>query len=443
MNGMFEALLNKPKDVEPKKIYFIKEDNDVNVYLGTSDKKLQYIGKNLGDETVLPKELKDKSIMEMFAYLFHYANSSKVKLKLLVGNAVGTDYSKQADELIANDIIDKKSKIVESLQNKGIGANKFDDLGTYADKINSIVQNPKLKNTKLNIQAPFKKEIELLQPIKLQNICTSVLEFEVGKDNVVQYECNFDNGDSVNFNLKNSVIFNDGKMKQENKEKSYDYDKGNDTDKGKEYLVEVNFDDFYKVSTIEENEDEEEGINQLIFKGTDNPILITAKDDINISGVERLNKITWTAQTQNSSKLLLLISTDSGITWKGIKDDKVETIDIQKLDDIRNKGLSIEKVNSLNISDLAKLRDDNPKIRFGYYFDKTDDKDDVYNDKIQLSVDMRGADKFTNNCTIDLSEDGRTITYTFTKDGTYTINTVLGDVVTMKEEKSMEEQLIK
>src|SRR3712207_3659980 len=317
MNGMFEALLNKPKEIEPKKIYFIKEYNDVNVYLGTSDKKLQYIGKNLGDETVLPKELKDKSIMEMFAYLFHYANSSKVKLKLLVGNAVGTDYSRQADELIANDIIDKKSKIVESLQNKGIGANKFDDLGTYADKINSIVQNPKLKNTKLNIQAPFKKEIELLQPIKLQNICTSVLEFEVGKDNVVQYECNFDNGDSVNFNLKNSVIFNDGKMKQENKEKSYDYDKGNDTGKGKEYLVEVNFDDFYKVSTIEENEDEEEGINQLIFKGTDNPILITAKDDINISGVERLNKITWTAQTQNSSKLLLLISTDSGITWKG------------------------------------------------------------------------------------------------------------------------------
>src|SRR3712207_9350667 len=77
---------------------------------------------------------------------FHYANSSKVKLKLLVGNAVGTDYSRQADELIANDIIDKKSKIVESLQNKGIGANKFDDLGTYADKINSIVQNPKLRS---------------------------------------------------------------------------------------------------------------------------------------------------------------------------------------------------------------------------------------------------------------------------------------------------------
>ncbi|MBD5589218.1 hypothetical protein [Clostridium botulinum] len=420
MNISFEALLDKPMEVVSGRIYFIKEDNNINLYLGKSDKTLQYIGKQLGDSSVLPAELQGKSIMEMFAYLFQYANRNKNNLKILVGNSIGIDYTTKTDEEISNDIIDRKDLICEALSNKGVIATKSDELSTYANKINSIVQNSQIKNTKLNIKKGETKQIVLTNPTDIQNVCTSVLEYKADQDNVVKYDCGFNNGDSTSFDFVSDITF-DGYMKQDNKVKNDAFIKIQENESFTEHLYHINKSLFH---TLDEIEDYEDGnIEKIKLTGTYFPTLVKASDDINLNGINKINKIIWVANNGHVSKNRLIFSLDSGVTWKShdISNKTIIDVDINNLSEVENKGLTVEQINNLTIEDLEILRNNSPKIRFGYYLEKNNAFDDLYNDNISITVDMKGRDIPSLNYIWSFDEDGKTINYKFIEDGTYTI----------------------
>ncbi|NFH40646.1 hypothetical protein [Clostridium sporogenes] len=420
MNISFEALLSKPLEVVSGRMYFIKENNDINLYLGKSDKTLQYIGKQLGDSSVLPAELQGKSIMEMFAYLFQYANRNKNNLKVLVGNSIGIDYLTKTDEEISNDIIDRKELICKALSNKGVVATKSDELSTYANKINSIMQNSQIKNTKLNIKKGEAKQIVLTNPTDIQNVCTSVLEYRAGGENIVKYDCGFNNGDSTSFEYAPNVIF-DGQMKQKNKIKEDTFIKTQENESFTEYLYHINKSLFHTLDKIESYE--EKDIEKVKLTGTYFPTLVKASDDINLNGINKINKIIWIANDSNVSKNRLIFSLDSGIKWKSYDSNNkiLIDIDINNLSEIRNKGLTVEQVNNLTIEDLDILRDNSPKIRFGYYLEKNNAFDELYNDNLSITVDMKGRDIPSLNYIWSFNEDEKTINYKFIEDGTYTI----------------------
>ncbi|EQB4340376.1 hypothetical protein ACYJ2U_001730 [Clostridium botulinum] len=420
MNISFEALLERPIEVVSGRIYFIKENNEVNLYLGKSDKTLQYIGKNLGDSTILPTELQGKSIMEMFAYLFQYANRNKNNLKILVGNSIGIEYLTKTDEEISNDIIDRKELICKALSNKGIIATKSDELSTYANKINSIVQNSQIKNTKLNIKKGETKQIVLTNPTNIQNVCTSVLEYKAGGENVVKYDCGFNNGDSTSFEYAPNVIF-DGKMKQDNRVKNDFFIKIQETDSFIEHQYHIDKRLFHTLDKIENYEDD--NIEKIKLTGTFFPVLIKASDDINLNGINKINKIIWVASDGDISKNRLIFSLDSGLTWESydVENKIIIDVNVNNLSEVENKGLTIEQVNSLTIEDLDILRDDSPKIRFGYYLEKNNAFDELSNDNISITVDMKGRDIPSLNYIWSFDEDEKTINYKFIEDGTYTI----------------------
>ncbi|NCI19890.1 hypothetical protein EJM73_08245 [Clostridium botulinum] len=420
MNISFEALLSKPTDIVTGRIYFLKENNEVNLYLGKSDKTLQYIGKDLGDSTILPTELQGKSIMEMFAYLFQYANRNKNNLKVLVGNSIGIDYTAKTDEEISNDIIDRKELICKALSNKGVIATKSDELSTYANKINSIVQNSQIKNTKLNIKKGETKQIVLTNPTDIQNVCTSVLEYKAGKDNIVKYNCGFNNGDFTSFEYAPNVIF-DGYMKQDNKVKNDAFIKIQENESFTEYLCHIDKSLFHTLDKIEAYE--EKDIEKVKLTGTYFPVLVKANDDINLNGINKINKIIWIANDGDISKNRLIFSLDSGLTWKSysIYNKTLINVDINNLSDVEDKGLTVNQVNNLTIEDLDVLRNDSPKIRFGYYLEKNNAFDNLYNDNLSITVDMKGRDIPSLNYIWSFNEDEMTINYKFIEDGTYTI----------------------
>lgn len=420
MNISFEALLERPIEVVSGRIYFIKENNEVNLYLGKSDKTLQYIGKQLGDSSVLPEELQGKSIMEMFAYLFQYANRNKNNLKVLVGNSIGIDYTPKTDEEISNDIIDRKELICKALSNKGVISTKSDELSTYANKINSIVQNSQIKNTKLNIKKGEAKQIVLTNPTDIQNVCTSVLEYRAGGENIVKYDCGFNNGDSTSFEYAPNVIF-DGKMKQDNKVIDDTFIKIQENESFTEYLYHINKSLFHTLDKIDSYE--EKDIEKVKLTGTYFPTLVKASDDINLNGINKINKIIWIANDGDVSKNRLIFSLDSGLTWKSydISNKTLINVDINNLSEIEDKGLTVEQVNNLTIEDLDNLRNNSPKIRFGYYLEKNNAFDNLYNDNLSITVDMKGKDVPSLNYIWSFDDDGRTINYKFIEDGTYTI----------------------
>lgn len=344
--------------------------------------------------------------------------------KNAVVNAIG-DSSLITQTLlgISDGLVNKKLDIVNALNTKGIVASVNDDLGSYANKINSIVQNSQIKNTKLNKTSGSTYNVVLTNPTTIQNVCTSVLELHAGETGMVQYDCGFNNSDSTNFINVSNISFN-GTMSQNNQiiESLMDITSQSSTFiNGTEYTANVDTTQFHTFDMIEGYDSG--GIQKLRLSGTYFPVLVQANSDINLNNVKSISGLTWIANCQNSSKLLMLFSTDGGVTWSSYDrlTQTVLNVDISNNLDIENKGMSITDVNNLSQLDRDAIRNGSLKLRFAYYFNKNSMSDLVFNDEIILKVDMNGVDTFSTNYTVSYNELSHTITYRFTKDGTYTI----------------------
>jgi hypothetical protein len=352
----------------------------------------------------------------------NFTNANEAKT--LAINAIGDTSLATTNTFteISNSLLTKKQNIVNALSNKGVLATQSDDIESYATKINQIIQNPTIKNTKLNKTTGSTYQVVLTNPTTLQNISTSVLEYQAGTTGVVKYDCAFNNSDSTSFIITTDqhLIF-DGMMKQDNNIKSITMTNEGTIDTYTVYSAPLDRTGFYKINSITEATISTNEV--MTINGTYNPTLVQAVGDISLVGVDRISSIEWTASTTNSSKLLLIYSIDSGVTWKGY--DSVNHVvlnitNISDLSEIQTKGITIANLNAFAQTDLDNIRNESPKIRFAYYLEKNNITDTLQNDKITLTVDMSGGDIFSTH--YNVSFDGvKTLTYTFNANNTYTI----------------------
>lgn len=393
-----------------------QDDNTVQKIVEKLDKLLTGDGTGSGVSVDLSNYYTKDQVQTL---TFQYSNNAKNVIRV----AIGTEYltSDNTFEDISNYILAKKQDIVNALINKGISsATVSEDIGNYANKINAIVQNSKIKNTKLNKVAGDNYQVILSNPTDIVNIATSVLEYLPGVTGIVQYECGFNNADSSQFNEVDNIIY-DGTMHQKLNIVEEDMSLIESLEQGEIYSCAIDKSIFHTIGDFDTIQNDS---NYTIkITGTYFPMLVAANGDINLNGINNLNDIIWTSICEASSKLLLIYSIDSGVSWHSydIVNGLVTDVNINDNNDIEAKGMSINIVNNLTLEDLSKIRNNSSKIRFGYYFNVMDIADTVQNDEIQLTVDMIGSNIFSKDVDIELGEDNQTLTYTFNKNGTYTV----------------------
>jgi hypothetical protein len=130
----------------------------------------------------------------------------------------------------------------------------------------------KLKNTKLNKTVGDTYQVKFTNPIDIQNISTTVLEYKAGNSGIVTYNCDFNNSDISNFDIspEQHLIF-DGAMKQDNKENSKVMTIDGSYGAYTIYSASLDKDNFYKINNINNKKNNSDEV--LTINGTYYPTI--------------------------------------------------------------------------------------------------------------------------------------------------------------------------
>lgn len=108
------------------------------------------------------------------------------------------------------------SNVAEAITLKGVNTSTANNGDEIIQKIKVIpnisIEGSVKKKSKLNVSAGNNVEVQLSSALPLKDITTTLIEFIQGSTGVVAYSLEFNNTDSSNFEINNSIIF-DGKMK--------------------------------------------------------------------------------------------------------------------------------------------------------------------------------------------------------------------------------------
>lgn len=327
------------------------------------------------------------------------------------------------NELFQN-VSNGKNAIAAAIADRGMLATGSETFSQLANKIKTISITSSKKKTKLNMAASSTNTVVLAQPIPLDEICTSIIKFTPGPTGVVQYTCSFNNTDSDNF-VTNPDVYYDGAMrpfKTVLKQGVYNFSR-------------VGLYDTFETSSIDKTKWKSVDLFNLTnspaslyveVQGTKFPILVFAKSDINLIGVLNVESVVWTPVATNNSKALLLMSADSGISWRGYNGTEWAPVDTTNMADVESKAMSATTVAALTSTQFSSLLGSSTTLRFAYFLKQDLVTDTVGHDSIQLKVAMQGTNSIatSSDCSYSLSSDGTTITYNFTNAGTYTITWV-------------------
>lgn len=123
--------------------------------------------------------------------------------------------------------------------------------------------------------------------------------------------------------------------------------------------------------------------------------LVLANSDIGLLSAQCINSITLTSTSAGAGILRVIVSTDSGITWKtwDAVNSIWSTIDINDILSIETKGMTATVINGRSKDNWTTLIGTVSKtIRFGYYFKvATALIDTAATNTISMNIDMRGA----------------------------------------------------
>ena len=133
----------------------------------------------------------------------------------------------------------------------------------------------------------------------------------------------------------------------------------------------------------------------LKFTGTPLPKLILAGSDIQLSSsVARVDSFTLTGTQSTNASLRLIVSFDSGATWKTYKNSTWTTVDTSNIANVKNNGLTMAELLAIGGSIWSEVligASGSKKLRFGYYLEVTSTSDVVETDALTMQVDMNGA----------------------------------------------------
>lgn len=121
--------------------------------------------------------------------------------------------------------------------------------------------------------------------------------------------------------------------------------------------------------------------------------IVFANGDIDLTFAERVNKITLDAFQQNHGIVRVIVSIDSGKTWKAwdIEEGRWIDVDPSDLDNVKLKGMAPSTLNSLDADQWSQLIETPDKIRFAYYLELPSINSRAETDELTAIVDAKGS----------------------------------------------------
>lgn len=149
----------------------------------------------------------------------------------------------------------------------------------------------------------------------------------------------------------------------------------------------------------------------LEVEGLKHPQIVNSMGDISLFGVEEISSITMTS----SGNAKTAISFDGGTLWRVFRNGQWEIVDNA------HNGMTMSEINSLNSEQIKLARGDSQFIRFSYSL-----SGNAQIDKIEVKTNMQGHDVIANYANHQLTYDStiKTLIYSITKSGTYSVNYV-------------------
>lgn len=235
----------------------------------------------------------------------------------------------------------------------------------------------------------------------------NVLQFQQGDQNVIKTLNSFSNSDISDFEPDDMIVFDDTVHLKTN----YDYqmqDEGAIGEENEEFFCIIDKSIFKSIENIQENTD---GVNEIVALTAIPPDrLLIANGDKDLSYVENIDYFKIIGIENN---LKVVVSVDSGETWKTFNIDHWENINLT-VEDIKARGISISIFNAIN-STYWNLLNTNKKIRFAYLLSMNSISDTENIDNLELQYDGQGKWIQTKEDTYDVVYNSNTNLQVFLK----------------------------
>lgn len=209
----------------------------------------------------------------------------------------------------------------------------------------------------------------------------NVLHFQAGDENVIKTLNTFSNSEVNDFISDDDIVFdNTAHLKTE-----YDYQMNYNGSIGdyNEYSCEINKSSFKDIINIAQNTD---GLNEIInINAIPKDRFVISSGDKDLSYVGSIDYFNLIGTGNN---LKIIVSIDSGITWRTFNIDHWENINLD-VDEVKLNGINISTFNSIS-STYWNLLNINKKIRFAYLLSMDSISDIESVDNINLQYDSQG-----------------------------------------------------
>ena len=360
------------------------------------------------------------NVQAMLDFLFNTSASNKASLAGVLGSPSTTN---ETFTQLISDITSQKIVLANTLTNKGISSLSGESINSLVTKVNQITGSSFTKQLNLDVTAPYTHTFNFTNPVNVKNLCQSVILY-TNRVTETRYNCGFNSSDSSSFILGDNVSLN-GTMDLATKTQTGIFTKYGSSGIGTKWSsISIDTTSFYTIDDLTYTDSDTSPT--LKIDGTNFPSLTLQNSDVSLENIKNINTITWTTNTSGNGIAKLILSFDSGITWKAYNGTSWVVVDTANLSDVKSKGMSSAIVTSLTSSILETERNNSTTLRFGYYLEKGSYSDLANNDSMIVTIEMMGAYSIcpSSYYNVSLASDGSTLTYNFTTSGSYVLNVV-------------------
>lgn len=387
--------------------------------------KSKYEKQNAAETTITDtaNNFASTNVEDALAELFLFASSFKQSVVTAIGSPLVISDTRQ-------DVLDKieilKQQLAMAITNKGVPTFGYNTLSEMATKVAAIPNTEivgMIKRTaKLNITAPYTQTVVLDEPLSLEQVAATVLAYVGNNVGVVHYKAEYNNGDETNFTFAPNTVTFDGFMRNNDK---WQYSV-TEIKPGAYYETEeIDFSVFSDIGKLDvDTTSLTATLHALKLEGA----VVKASGDISLAGVESIDTIALSSVVTGSGIAKVAMSFDGGMTYKAYTGGLWVTVDVNDKADFKTNGMTEAVMASLDNVIIDMFRNGSDLLRFAYYVERADFASEAKHDSITVTVSMQGHNVIadTANYKYEYDQSTKTLTFNFTKSGTYSITYVDG-----------------